>query len=71
MISRIWVKNLIVIYKIWVKQKELYSYAYMSDFEKFKIELPSKEKFSSSLIGKKSCDKKCEHVLKVCKLEIK
>ena len=43
----------------------------MSDFEKFKIELPSKEKFSSSLIGKKSCDKKCEHVLKVCKLEIK
>ena len=35
------------------KQKELYPYEYMSDFEKFKEELPSKEKFYSSLAGKK------------------
>ena len=36
-----------------VKQKELYPYEYMSDFEKFKEELPSKEKFYSSLASKK------------------
>ena len=32
-----------------VKQKGLYPYEYMSDFEKFKEELPSKEKFYNSL----------------------
>ena len=34
-----------------VKKKGFYSYEYMSDFEKFKEELPSKEKFYSSLTG--------------------
>ena len=37
----------------------------MSNFEKFKEELPSKEKFYSSLTGKKICGKEYEHVLKV------
>ena len=39
----------------------------MTDFEKFKERLPSKEKFCSSLPGKKISDKKYEHVLKVWK----
>ena len=38
----------------------------MSDFEKFKEELPSKEQFYSSLTGKKISDKEYYHVLKVC-----
>ena len=37
-----------------VKQKEFYPYEYMNDFEKFKEELPSKEKFYNSLTGKKN-----------------
>ena len=37
----------------------------MSDFEKFKEELPIKKKFYSSLIGKKINDKEYVHVLKV------
>ena len=37
----------------------------MSDLEKFKEQLPSKEKFCSSLTGKKIVKKKHEHVLKV------
>ena len=32
-----------------VKQKGFYPYEYMTDFEKFKEELPSKEKFYSPL----------------------
>ena len=36
-----------------VKQKGFYCYEYMSDFEKLKEQLPSKEKFYSSLKGKK------------------
>ena len=36
-----------------VKLKEFYPYEYMSDFEKFEEQLPSKEKFYSSLTGKK------------------
>ena len=48
-----------------VKLKGFYPYEYMSDFQKFKEELPSKETFYSSLTGKKSSDKKCEHVLKL------
>ena len=36
-----------------VKQKGFYPYRYMGDYEKFKEELPSKEKFYSSLAGKK------------------
>ena len=37
----------------------------MSEFEKFKRELPSKENFCSLLTGKAISDKKHEHVLKV------
>ena len=37
-----------------VKQKGFYPYEYMSDFEKFKEHLPSKEKFYSLLTGKKN-----------------
>ena len=36
-----------------VKQKGFYAYEYMSDCEKFKEQLPRKEKFYSSLTGKK------------------
>ena len=54
-----------------VKQSVLYPYKYMSDFEKFKEELPSREKFYS-LTGKKITDKEYELVLEVCdKFEIK
>ena len=48
-----------------VKQKGYYPHEYMSDFEKFKEQLPSKEKFYSSLTGKKNCDKEYDFVLKV------
>ena len=37
-----------------VKQKEFYLFEYMSDFGKFKEELPCKEKFYSSLTSKKN-----------------
>ena len=37
-----------------VKQKGFYPHEYISDFEKFKEELHSKEKFYSSLTGKKN-----------------
>ena len=37
----------------------------MNNFRKFQEELPSKEKFYSSLTGKKNSDKKNEHVVKV------
>ena len=37
----------------------------MSDFEKFEEELPSKEKFYSSLTDRKISDKEYEHVLNV------
>ena len=36
-----------------VKQKGFYPYEYMSDFEKFKEDLASKENFYSSLTGRK------------------
>ena len=49
-----------------VKQKGFYPYEYMTDFKKFKEELPSKEKFYSSLTDRKIADKECEHVLNVC-----
>ena len=48
-----------------VKPKGFYPYEYMTDFEKFKEQLLSKEKFYSSLIGKKISDKEYEHVFKV------
>ena len=37
-----------------VKQKRFYPYEYMSDFENFKEELPSKKKLYNSLTGKKN-----------------
>ena len=37
----------------------------MNDFQKFKEKLPTKEKFYSSLTGKKVSDKEYGHVLKV------
>ena len=36
-----------------VKQKKIYPYEYMSNFEKFKEQLPSKEESYSSLTSKK------------------
>ena len=48
-----------------VKQKGFYPYEYLSDFEKFKEQLPSKENFYSSLIDTKISGKEYEHVLKV------
>ena len=44
-----------------VKQKGFYPCKYMTDFEKFKEKLPSKEKFYSSLRCKKISDKEYEH----------
>ena len=46
-----------------VKQKEFYPYEYMSDFEKFKEQLPSKEKFYNLLTSKKTSEKENDHVL--------
>ena len=44
----------------------------MSNFEKFKEKLSSKEKFYSSLTGRKITDKEYEHILNVWnKFEIK
>ena len=42
-------------------------YEYTNDFEKFKKEFPSKEKFYSSLTDKKISGKKYEHILNVWK----
>ena len=50
-----------------VKQKASYPYEYMSDSEKFKEELPNKEKFYSSLTDRKISDIEYEHVLNVWK----
>ena len=47
-----------------VKQKGFCPYEYMIDFEKFKEQLPSKEKFYSLLTGKKISDKEYNYVLK-------
>ena len=55
-----------------VKQKGFYPYECMSDFEKFKEESPSKDKFYSLLIDRKISHKEYEHVLNVWKkFEIK
>ena len=48
-----------------VKQKGFYPFEDLSGFEKFKEQLPSKEKFHSSLAGKKISDKDYENALKV------
>ena len=47
------------------RQKGFYPCEYMSGFEKFKEEFPSKEKFYSLLTGKKVSDEEYEYVLKV------
>ena len=49
-----------------VKQREFYLYEHMSNFEKFKEQLPNKKKFYSLLAGTKNSDKEYEHDLKVC-----
>ena len=48
-----------------VKQKGFHPYKYMNDFEKFKEQLPCKEKFYSSLTCKKISGKDYEHIVKV------
>ena len=48
-----------------VQLKGLYPYGYLSNFENFKEEFPSKEKFYSSLTNGKISDKQCQHVLNV------
>ena len=48
-----------------VKQEGVYPYEYMSNFEKFKKQLPNKEKCYSSLTDKTVSDKEHEHVFKV------
>ena len=50
-----------------VKQKRFYPYEYLSDYEKFKEELRSKQRFYSSLTDRKITDKEREHVLNVWK----
>ena len=47
------------------KNKRFFPYEYMSGFKKFKEQLPSKEKFCSSLTGKNISDKEYEHILNV------
>ena len=50
-----------------VKQIGFYPYEYMSDFEKFKEELPNKEKSYGPLTNRKISGKEYEHVLNVWK----
>ena len=55
-----------------VKEKGFYPYEYMSNFEKFKKELPSKENFYSSLTDRKISDKEYKHALNIWnKFELK
>ena len=46
-------------------QKRFYPYEYISDCEKFKEKLPSKENFYSSLTARKTSDNEYEHAIKV------
>ena len=48
-----------------LKQKQFYPHEYISDFEKFKEELPSKEKFYSSLTDRKIMTKNMNMFLKL------
>ena len=48
-----------------VKEKGFCLYEYMTDFEKFKEQLSSKEKFYNSLTGKNISDKEYDHVFNV------
>ena len=50
-----------------VKQIGFYPYEYMSDFEKFKEELPNKEESYGPLTNQKISGKEYEHVLNVWK----
>ena len=55
-----------------MKQKGFYPNEHASDFERFEEKLPSKEKFYSSLSGKKISDKDFENAVRVWnKFEIK
>ena len=55
-----------------IKQKGFYPDNYMNSFEKFKVWLPTKEKFYNSLTDKKISDNEYKHIPKVWhKLEIK
>ena len=47
------------------KQKGFFPYEYMTDFKKFKEELPSKKTFYSLLTSKTVSDKEYDHALKV------
>ena len=49
------------------KRKVFYPHEYMTEFEKFKEELPRKEKFYSSLTYRKISDKEYKHVFNVWK----
>ena len=49
-----------------LQQKCFYPYEYMSDFKKFKKQLPNKEKFYSTSTDKKNGDIEYEQVIKVC-----
>ena len=48
-----------------VKRKGFYPYEYMTDFKKFKEQLPSKGKFYISLTGKIISNKEYDHALKI------
>ena len=48
-----------------VKQKEFYPYQCIKNFVKFEEELSNKEKFYTSLTGKKISDEKYDYVLMV------
>ena len=48
-----------------IKQEGFYPYEYMSDFEKFKEKLPSKEKLYIYLTGRRINDKKYKYALNV------
>ena len=55
-----------------VKQKWFYPHDYMSHHERFKKQLPNKEKIYSLLTDRKNSDKEYEHILQVSnKFEIK
>ena len=50
-----------------VKQKEFYSFEYISDFENFKEKPPEKKSFMGFFTGKEISDKDYEHIyLKKC-----
>ena len=48
-----------------IKQKEVYPDEYMSDFEKIKEKLSSKENIYNSLTSRRNTNEEYEHVLKI------